>query len=138
MPKCTVYRPLRYLQSRFASFGLCFCTEDARPRLLSALSTSFRDISSQVQDGVPFGLVPADEGDVLAPSVLANLYLPTLSLLLTVRCDWLRGGVLLVAVPLLIIQHFTESMVAVPSVLGRPVSLPDAPCRCNKMSSTKR
>ncbi|CAB1113909.1 unnamed protein product [Ectocarpus sp. CCAP 1310/34] len=58
---------------------------DAKPHLLHALGTSFRDLSRELPGDVAFGLAPADESDETAQSSLANLYLPALRLLLTVR-----------------------------------------------------
>ncbi|CAM9264371.1 unnamed protein product [Ectocarpus sp. 12 AP-2014] len=58
---------------------------DAKPHLLHALGTSFRDLSRELPGVVAFGLAPADESDETAQSSLANLYLPALRLLLTVR-----------------------------------------------------
>ncbi|CAM9209213.1 unnamed protein product [Ectocarpus sp. 4 AP-2014] len=58
---------------------------DAKPHLLHALGTSFRDLSRELPGVVAFGLAPADESDETAQSSLSNLYLPALRLLLTVR-----------------------------------------------------
>lgn len=62
-----------------------FHTVDAQPRLLHALGTSFRHLPHHMPEDVAFGLAPTDEDDAIAPSPLANLYLPTLRLLLAVR-----------------------------------------------------
>ncbi|CAM9247576.1 unnamed protein product, partial [Ectocarpus fasciculatus] len=67
---------------------------DAKPHLLHALGTSFRDLNRELPGAVAFGLAPADESDETAQSSLANLYLPALRLLLTVRVtllDTLEG-----------------------------------------------
>lgn len=78
----------------FGSFATVFNpTADARPPLLSALSTSFSDVASLAfAEGNTPGVVPCDEDDVLAPTVLANLYLPPVHLLLVVR--WVGASVL--------------------------------------------
>ncbi|CAM9195336.1 unnamed protein product [Sphacelaria rigidula] len=64
--------------------------KDARPPLLSALGTAFSDVASLfVAEGETLGVVPSDEDDVSAPTVLANLYLPPVQLLLIVRLSML-------------------------------------------------
>lgn len=79
----------------FGSFAMAFDpTADARPPLLSALGTAFSDVASLfVAEGETLGVVPSDEDDVSAPTVLANLYLPPVQLLLIVR--WVRAPVFL-------------------------------------------
>ncbi|CAM9135050.1 unnamed protein product [Scytosiphon promiscuus] len=63
--------------------------EGAKPGLLHALGTCFRDLSGHANGEAPFGFAPSDEEDEVAQSSLANLYLPALRLLLTVRVSLL-------------------------------------------------
>jgi len=62
--------------------------ERERERKRAAQGTSFGDLSHALPGEVPLGIAPVDEGDEVAPTPLANLYLPALRLLLTVRCRW--------------------------------------------------
>eukprot|EP00752_Nemacystus_decipiens_P012187 g10805.t1 len=63
--------------------------EDAKPHLLHALGTSFGHLRHHIPGEFAFGFAPADERDDVAQSSLANLYLPALRLLLTVRVSLL-------------------------------------------------
>eukprot|EP00903_Cladosiphon_okamuranus_P012352 g11581.t1 len=63
--------------------------EDAKPCLLHALSTSYGDLRHHLPGDITFGFAPADEGDEVVQSPLANLYLPPLRLLLIVRVSML-------------------------------------------------
>lgn len=64
---------------------------DAKPHLLHAVGTFFGDLPHHLPGEIGFGFAPADEGDEVAQSSLANLYLPALRLLLTVRCGGLHS-----------------------------------------------
>lgn len=81
--------------------------EDTQPRLLSALGTSFKNVASLVATEKAFGVVPSDEEDISAPSVLANLYLPPLHLLLAVR--WVGAAGLVIRVLSVTWQKTAES-----------------------------
>lgn len=95
----------------------------AKPRLLHALGTSFGDLRRHLPGEIAFGFAPADEGDEVAQSSLANLYLPALRLLLTVRFGGFRFSSSAVTTCLPFAQHSRCALVPLSS--DRPVRAED-------------